>query len=104
MYYDNSRQNYVEKQKNRIMVEREILHIDYLINSILSRIDFEIDRRNVKTISNKQLKIMNQYQITCNLCLIKFAIDHCKYQNSVKILMRSVYRKRSDSEKCSKDS
>ena len=75
-----------------------------LMNSILRRIDFEIDMRNVKIISNKQLKIMNQCQISCNRCLIKFMIDNCKYQSCVKILMPCMCRKRSDSEKCSKDS
>ena len=75
-----------------------------LTNSILSRIDFEIDMRNVKIVSNKQLMIMNQCQISCNRCLIKPMIDNCKHQNSVKILMRCMCRKRSDSEKCSKDS
>ena len=72
-----------------------------LINSILRRIDFEIDMRNVKIISNEQLEIMDQCQMNCNLCLIKSMIDNFKYQNSVKILMRSMCRKRSDNEKCS---
>ena len=75
-----------------------------LMNSILRRIDFEIDMRNVKIISNKQLKIMNQCRISCNRWLIKSMINNCKYQNSVKILIRCIRRKRSDSEKCSKDS
>ena len=75
-----------------------------LMNSILRRIDFEIDIRNVKIISNKQLKIMNQCQISCNRCLIKSMIDNRKYQNCVKTLVPCMCRKRSDSENCSEDS
>ena len=75
-----------------------------LIKSILRRIDFEIDMRNVKIVSNKQLKVMKQCRMSCNLCLIKSMIDNCKYQSCVKTLMPCMCRKRSDNEKCSEGS